>query len=110
MRSMPASGVLSRREALAAGWTDRALAYAVRSGRLIRIRRGVFAAPDRRTDPVIAAQAAARMCTGSVISHRSAALLHDLPVIGGAGLPELTVRPDATGDVATARLHRATLR
>jgi hypothetical protein len=44
------------------------------------------------------------------LSHRSALLLHGLPVIGAPpARPQLTVPPRASGDLLGAELHRATL-
>jgi hypothetical protein len=54
--------------------------------------------------------AAGRACGGSVISHRSAAVRHDLPLLDPPPRPDLTVRPHCTRDVAAALLHRASLR
>jgi hypothetical protein len=45
------------------------------------------------------------------VSHRSAALVHGLPLLGRApDRPDLSVAPGATGDTAAALLHRARLR
>lgn len=110
MRTTPPAAVFSRADALDHGWTGSALDRAVRSGRLHRLRRDQFTAADVSDHPRLVAVAAARACTGSVVSHRSAALLHQLPVLGYPRRPELTVAPRATGDVAAALLHRATLR
>lgn len=78
------------------------------------MRRGRFAASAER-DPIAAAITAAiaacSACTGSVVSHRSAALLQGLPLLDPPPKrPDLTVQPGRTGDVAGALLHRATLR
>ncbi|MDT4937258.1 MAG: hypothetical protein QOG80_929 [Pseudonocardiales bacterium] len=110
MRQLPDSPVFNRTEILAAGWTDAALQRAIRAGRVNRLRRGFFARPDV-VDPVIAAKAAVRACSGSVISHRSAALLHGLPLVGyPPDTPELTVQPRVTGDINPGHLYRAKLR
>lgn len=106
----PPADLFTRSEALAAGWSDPALHRAVRAGRLHRVRRGAYASADTAGDPVVAAIAAARACTGSVVSHRSAALLHGLPLLEPPPVPDLTVAPSGTGDVSGARLHRAGLR
>ena len=93
------------------GWSDAALHRAVRTGRIRRLRRGAYAAPDSARDPVIQAVAAQQACRGSVVSHRSAALVHGLPLFGPLpDRPDLTVAPRTTGDVAQAHLRRATLR
>jgi hypothetical protein len=104
----PPAPVFSRQDALAFGWTDSALRRATRSGRIERVRRGHFASAGPGDDPIIAAIAAARACTGSVVSHRSAALLHGLPMLTPVPFrPDLTVLPKATGDTTGALVHRA---
>jgi hypothetical protein len=107
VRSLPTRSPFTRADARAAGWSDSALTRAARVERVTRIRRGQFALS---TDPVLAARAAAASCGGSVISHRSATLLHGLPLLDPApARPDLTVQPNGTGDVAGALLHRASL-
>lgn len=70
-----------------AGLTLRGIALQVRSGALVRVRRGYFVAADewaalfpehRHLIAIVAAQAAAARTL--VFSHRSAATLHGLPV------------------------------
>lgn len=109
MRSLPDRLAFSRSDARAAGWTDSALTRAGTSGRLARPRHGWFARPD--SDPLRAAAVAAVLANpGSVLSHRSAAMMHGLPVVGGrAPVPELTVRPRGPGNISNAHVHRATL-
>jgi len=108
VRDFPANAVLSRNEALSIGWTDPALARAFRRGDLVRLRRGFFARPP--LNALLAVEAAARACRGSAISHRSAALVHGLPILGDApALPELTVVPSNGTIVKGAHIHRATL-
>jgi hypothetical protein len=103
--------VFTAHEARALGWTESSLRRAVNSGRLTRLRRGIFASADASGDPILRAVAAARSCFGSVVSHRSAALLHGLPLLGPPPVrPDLTVPPNATGDTSAALLHRAKLR
>jgi very-short-patch-repair endonuclease len=111
MRNLPTAAIFTRADALACGWSDSALSRAVRSGRVAKLRRNQFTSIEHQNDPVLAAVAAARMCGGSVVSHRSAALFHGLPLLDAAPRrPDLTVNPRCTGDVAAALLHRATLR
>ncbi|SHG84617.1 Transcriptional regulator, AbiEi antitoxin, Type IV TA system [Jatrophihabitans endophyticus] len=108
MRALPTATVFSRADARAAGWSDPALTRAVRSGRVLRLRRDQFTVA---AGPVVAAVAAARGCSGSVVSHRSAALVHGLPLVGPPPpVPEVTVAPNGTGDLHRAHLYRATLR
>lgn len=109
MRPLPTDDVFTRADARDLGWTDSAISRAVRSGRLVRLRRGHFAISSAQPpDPWAAARAAAMACGGSVISHRSAALAHGLPLLTPPPTrPDLTVQPRRTGDVAGALLHRA---
>jgi hypothetical protein len=111
MRALPAAGVFSSSDARALGWSDSALARAVRSGRVIRLRRDWYTAGPGTRDPTLCAVAAAKSCSGSVISHRSAALMHGLPLLlSPPDRPDLTVQPGCTGDVQDALLHRARMR
>lgn len=108
MHRAPESPTFSRADANLLGWSDAALARAVRSGRLVRVRRGHFATCT--PTPELAAIAAAHACADSVVSHRSALLLHGLPIVGPIPpVPELTVRPGGRVDVAGAHMYRATL-
>lgn len=116
MRTLPAAAVFTRADARLLGWSDSALSRAVHSGRVIRLRRDQFTVRDGRDDPRAApdhwwqAMAAARSCGGAVISHRSAALMHGLPLLlPPPERPDLTVQPGSTGDVRGALLHRARL-
>lgn len=111
MRTLPAAGVFTSSDARALGWSDSALTRAVRAGRVIRLRRDQYVAGPDTGDPTLSAIAAARSCSGSVISHRSAALLHGLPLLlSPPERPDLTVQPGRTGDVRNALLHRAGMR
>lgn len=110
MRTVPATDVFTRPELHDLGWSDPAISRAVRSGRLLRVRRGLFAAIGSGSDRVDIVAAAAA-CSGSVASHRSAAIVHGLPILGSASArPDLTVQPGETGDTVHALVHRATLR
>ena len=109
MRHLPAKPVFDRYDARAAGLSDSALSRAVAAGRVVRVRRGLFAAPGSLT-PQIAALAAAAGLSGAVVSHRSALLLHDLPVVGHPPpLPEVTVVPSGRGSAHATLLHRSSL-
>lgn len=109
MRSVPVDPLFTRCELRDCGWSDAAISRAVRSGRLLRHRRGVLSRPEQ-AGPSASALAAARACSGSVGSHRSALLLHGLPVVGAAApLPELTVAPRRMGRMHEALLYRAGL-
>jgi hypothetical protein len=111
-------GVFSRTEALAAGWTARRLDGAVARGELLRPHRGVYRTPVAATSKyqmsraeLCAKSAAAALATslGASVSHECAAALNGLPVVGGVGLPCITVHPRRSGDIANVHLHRAQL-
>jgi hypothetical protein len=110
MRALPPAAVFTVDEATAHGWTPSALRNAVRHGRLVRVRRGIYASVfDRR--PITDAVAAARSYAGSVVSHRSAALMHGLPLLGSQPpRPELTVAPRSNVNMHGVHAHRATMR
>lgn len=110
MRPLPPAPVFTVEDALAAGWTASALKNAVRRGRVTRLRRGVYtSAPE--VDAALQATGAALRHPASVISHRSAALVHGLPLLGPRPpQPELTVRPRGNIDIPAAHVYRATLR
>lgn len=112
-RPLPSSEVFTVEDAVAAGWTHSALKNAVRRGRVVRLRRGVYAraGADASRPVVLGAVAAALRLRRVVVSHRSAAFLHDLPVLGPPPpLPEVTVAPRAGANLAGVHPYRATLR
>lgn len=110
MRPLPPSVVFTVDEAAEHGWTSSALRNAVRQGRLVRPRRGVYSSMLDQYS-VIDAVAAARSYRGSVVSHRSALLLHDLPLLGrDSAVPDLTVPPRTNVNMHGAHPHRASLR
>ena len=119
MRPLPDSVVFSRSDARALGWTDSAISRALTAGRLVALRRGQLAAAqssagdphlDRERASILAATAAARARTGSVISHHVAALLHGLPLLQPPPVtPRLTVLPRARNEAPGAHLLCATL-
>jgi len=81
--------VRTRKGLLADGWSDRAIAAAVRAGVLHRLRHGTYvdAAAWRRLDAsaqhaVLARAVLERAQTGSVISHSSALPFYGAPVWG----------------------------
>lgn len=106
---LPTATVFTPSDLRQLGWSDSAIARAVRSRRLIRLRRGVYTIAE--VDGRVAALGAARALADSVISHRSALVLHGLPVLGRSDfLPELTVSPTSRGSAHQVHLHRASLR
>lgn len=112
-----AGGVLTRRQALACGLTPAQFATQLRRGRWTALRRGVVTASaaqalDRGAEHALAVAARAARYRGTHAgSHRSAALVLGLPVLGRPPSPVQLVRaPRSRSDVATAPgLHVATL-
>lgn len=97
--------VLTPRQAQLTGLCDADVRRLVRRGIWTAPRRGVLSVlpasgeddePSGR-DPRIAATAAALARPGLVICHRSAALLHFLPLLGAADRPELTINRGNNG-------------
>jgi hypothetical protein len=77
-------GVFTRAEALQVGYSPAEIRARLASGRWQRLRRGLYAAvvdSGERTSPQSFAAVLATH-PGAVLSHRSAALLHDLPALG----------------------------
>jgi hypothetical protein len=130
MRALPDIPIFDRTDARALGWTDSAITRAVRSGRIVALRRGQLTAagqPDARREAsneltdaelrlerehraILAAHAAARARPDSVISHYSAALIHGLPMLETPpSVPALTVAPGTADGAVGAHVHRATL-
>lgn len=109
MRPVPGTSIFTRADLRDCGWSDAAVSRAIRSGRLLRHRRGLLSLPGR-PGPQPATAAAVRACSGGVASHRSALLIHGLPVVGAPPpLPELTVAPRGVGGLHRAALYRASL-
>ncbi|MFJ6098221.1 type IV toxin-antitoxin system AbiEi family antitoxin domain-containing protein [Williamsia muralis] len=78
-------GLIWRRDVIALGYSDDDIKRAVRSGMLSRIWRGAYVRTSRDlSDDALARLrviAAARSCNHPlVVSHTSAALLHELPL------------------------------
>jgi hypothetical protein len=95
-------------QALAAGLTYSALRNALRRGRIVRVRHGVYADAAALDHP---ATAVPLRVASAVISHRSAAQLHGLPLVGTrVGSPEITVPPRASTNIADTHPYRARLR
>ncbi|GAA1085631.1 type IV toxin-antitoxin system AbiEi family antitoxin domain-containing protein [Tsukamurella spumae] len=75
--------ILTREYLLATGWTSGDISRAVASGELIRLAMGVYAHAggyDARTLYRMKILAASMSC-GGVVSHESAAVLHDIPFL-----------------------------
>jgi very-short-patch-repair endonuclease len=99
-------GVISRRQALAAGLSDRTIENRLASGLWARMFRGTYrlAGMPRTQEQTYAA---ARLAAGddALVSHRSAAYLFGLP--GLARWAEVTVPHPRTVAVAGITVHRA---
>ena len=110
MSAAPYPQVRSRRDLLDRGWSDGAICRAVARGRLVRLRTGYYATPGAALDPIAAAIAAARATTNSAVSHRSASLLRNMPILGvPPSVAELSIGGRRSGDVSNAHLYRARL-
>jgi hypothetical protein len=127
MRPLPAAPIFDRDDARALGWSDSAITRAIKSGRLVALRRGQLTAATRGPGPasavtdagrwlerdrehILQARAAARARRDSVVSHQSAALIHGLPLFGRASaIPTLTVAPRTADGTLNAHIYRATL-
>jgi hypothetical protein len=112
-------GAFTRRQALAAGWTDSALDHAVRRQRLMRPYHGVYAEAERMDAATpgerdsrfaLVSAAAALALPAGAASHMSAAVLAGLPVLSVPERACVTVAPRYTGDAHGAHLHRAEFR
>lgn len=94
-----------------AGMTRAELAGRVRRGELVRIRRGAFRPPQSLTPEqnhleLIAAMASG-LPTGGVLSHATAAVLHELPVPASA-LDRLHIITPGKSGRLSKHLHRHT--
>lgn len=110
-------GVFTRRDALAAGLTPRQIRVQC-AGTWLVLRRGVYAerafaatlSPEAR-HVLDAAAVALASRLGLVLSHRTGALAHELPLLGKLPeVPQLTREPRSSDDTSrTPGLHVATL-
>lgn len=96
------------------GWTRRDLARGVGSGELVRIKRGIYAAPEKLTrgrEHARLARVVASANPESVVSHTSAAVLHGLPFQRSSlGRVHVTRSGPGHGKATTHLVvHRATL-
>lgn len=121
MRPLPAvpgqMGVFTAGQALSVGWTRPSLTRARQRGDIVRLRHGHychaagldFSVEGRRRVAVAAAAAVVLAVDNAVASHRSAAVLAELPVLSLPRRPCLTMPAGTTGTTAGAHLHRAHL-
>jgi hypothetical protein len=97
---------VTRTDLLAQGLTDDQIRGLLRSGRLRRQRPGVFAAPGGVAPEHLVAVGAAQLSVPAVVvSHRSAALAHGLPLARPWSRPEVT-RTDSPCHLAGTLTHR----
>jgi hypothetical protein len=109
MRELPAQLAFSAQELRRLGWSRSAVRNAVEHHRLAPVRRGWYArsAGDGSAARVVAA---ARAYPDGVLSHRTAAELHGLPIVGARSrAPEMTFLPSARGTRNDVKPYRATL-
>ena len=85
------AGVFTRAQARATGWSAKQEARLLRRGERVRVVGGSYVRAGTPVDLVVRATAA-RLLTGGVLSHRSAAVLWQLPVADD-GRVHVTVRP-----------------
>lgn len=110
MTDLPLAPLLHRADALTGGLSDGELARMVRRGELSRLQRGTYRqSTDPMTDTVRHAAVVAATVAGlrvpSIVSHVSAAVLHDLPLWNvRLGRVHVIRRPPANGS-GTTRLH-----
>jgi len=105
--------VLTPAQARGAGLTDADIRRLIRRGEWSAARHGVLAVipAAEETRFALAATAAGLVHPGHVISHRSAAVLHGLPLLARPAVPELTGPDGSTfGRRYQVGIHRATLR
>lgn len=100
---MPDAPVLTP-DLLAAGFSPAEVARLARSGELVRLRRGAYraatdVAPDAETrHRQLLAATVPLLAPDSVLSHRSAAMVLRLPVVGGLGRVEVTRSGISSGE------------
>jgi hypothetical protein len=109
MRPLPDSSIFLTNELDDLGWTRSARRNGLRTGRFRQLREGVYLA-GREPHPGDDAIAASLRYPAATISHRSAALLHGLPLVGGSpDRPDLTVMPGSPAHLRGVHAYRATL-
>ena len=114
-------GVFSLHQAHWHPWSDVAVRHAVRSGRIIRLRTGVYQAVDldevvpglspyekARWRHAAAAIAGVLATPGAQASHSTAAVLRGMPLLFLPSRSCATVPPGLTGELPRVHLHRCT--
>ncbi len=102
-------GLITRRQCLGFGMTERQIDSRVAGGGLLRVHRGVYrvaAVPGLSEQVLLAACMAAR--PGAVASHRSAAIVFGLRGIEW-GKPEITIAAGRRPDLRGVIVHRSPL-
>ncbi|UQX88128.1 type IV toxin-antitoxin system AbiEi family antitoxin domain-containing protein [Jatrophihabitans telluris] len=112
-------GTFTAEQALLAGWSSYSLWAAVNRGELVRLRRGVYLPaadlrqiPEHRQAEFLLGRkgvAAALAVPRAVVSHRSAAALHGLPLIDRNPTPCVTLEPPLRTRPADLHVHRQPL-
>lgn len=123
-------GLFTREQAERSGWSTSALTRASRSGRLSRVRNGVFLDPEFRAAPrdepfdvappevlarrqqlkLLGAAAALKVDRG-VVSNQAAALMHGLPLFGPTAVKPCLILPPGIRIIEThTHLHRIALK
>jgi hypothetical protein len=108
-------GAFTRAQAMRSGWTRGSTSHALHRGQIKSIRLGIYVAADvmhgigfdaQRSR--VAAMSAAPLLSqsGSVASHRSAAVLAGLPVVKLPTQPCVTVIPSGRRSTADVHVHR----
>ncbi len=110
-------GVFTAAEAYAGGWTPEALEHAVRTGRLLRLRRGVYVeagldqdrhpADGARRDRARRSIAAALVTTGSTVTGLAAATLLGFRVWAPRERACLNVVGGQSPDISGVHVHRS---
>lgn len=97
-------GVFTRDEALALGMTETTLRRRVAEGVFVRLRPGVLALPGAPDPHILDLQTACRKL-GAVVSHQSAAYIHDLDRSRHVK-PTVSVERNRTKDLAGVTVHQ----
>ena len=103
-RAAPQSGLITRKQLVAIGFTDHQIRSRVSSGRFIALHRSIYIVAGAPLDDAVWLQAAT-LATGGVASHRSAAHLLGL-IDSPPSRPEITI-PATGGARAPFIIHRS---
>ena len=110
MDNAPTPEVRLARDLVVSGYAYGELGRLVRRGELEHLRRGAYAPPENGLDQGAQHRrlvlATLPLLDGGVVSHRSAAVLHGLPLpLDGPSLVDVT-RPEATSGRRRGHVHR----